>query len=487
MDSKTFARGFKATLSARVLHVASSGLLIVLLTRYLLTPKEFGILGSALAVLGVAGLFTDLGTAKSAARYITEFRERDPAQVPHVLRVALGARLVAIVVVAVAFALFADPIARFINQPELAPLLVFGGAYLAVHSLSTFAVVAFQGFNRVTWSAVTKATGSVSLLVFVVAGVLFVGGAVGALVGYVVSYALATVVGVGVLYAKFYSTHESGDREPGLSRRVLRYSVPLTATKGANVLDKKIDTILVGALVGPVAVGYYYLAKNISTFLQAPAASLGFTISPTYGEQKAGDERAAAASLYETTFRHTLLLYVPAGAGLVLVADPAVTQVFGAAYAGAIPVVQVYAGYIVLQAVMFITSDALDYLGRARERAWAKGASSVANLLLNLLLIPTFGAVGAAWATVATYSMYSLVNFAVVHQELELSLSRMLRHVVFVCAITLIMSAVVIVALSFVSGLLSLVGVVVLGAGVWVGLATASGLLDLRRVMRVLV
>ncbi|WP_458188923.1 flippase [Haladaptatus sp. NG-WS-4] len=487
MDSKSFARGFKATLTARALHVVSSGLLVILLTRYLLTPAEYGLLGSALAVLGVAGLFADLGTAKSAARYVTEYRERDPGQVPHVLRAAIRYRLVAIVVVAAAFALLADPIARLVNQPELAPLFVLGGAYLAVHSLSTFSVVVFQGFNRVTWSAVTKATGSVSLLVFVVGGVLLVGGAVGALVGYVVSYALATVVGIGVLYSKFYTTHEPDDREDGLSRRVLRYSVPLTATKGANVLDKKIDTILVGALVGPVAVSHYFLAKNISTFLQAPAASLGFTISPTYGEQKAGDERESAARLYETTFRHTLLLYVPAGAGLVLVADPAVTQVFGAKYAGAIPVVQVYAGYVVLQAVMFITSDALDYLGRARERAWAKGVTSVANFLLNLLLIPTFGAVGAAWATVVTHSAYSLVNLAVVHQELELSLSRLLRHVAFVCAITLAMSTVVIIALSFVSGLLSLLAVVALGAGVWVGLATASGLLDVRRVMRVLV
>ncbi len=39
--------------------------------------------------------------------------------------------------------------------------MTFGGAYIACYSLSTFAVVVFQGFNRVTWSAVTRATGSV--------------------------------------------------------------------------------------------------------------------------------------------------------------------------------------------------------------------------------------------------------------------------------------------------------------------------------------
>ncbi|WP_423744538.1 oligosaccharide flippase family protein (plasmid) [Haladaptatus sp. SPP-AMP-3] len=487
MDAKSFARGFKATLGARTIHIASNGLLVLVLTRFLLTPTEYGILGSALAVFGVAGLFADLGTSKSAARYVTEYRENDPGQVPYVLRAALRYRLAAVVVVAAAFTLFSGTIARLVNQPDLAPLMTFGGAYIAFYSLSTFAVVVFQGFNKVTWSAVTRATGSASLIVFVVVGVLVFGGAGGALLGYVVSYGLATVVGLGVLYWKFYATIDGADApEDGLSRRVLRYSVPLTATQGANVLDKRIDTILVGAIVGPVAVSYYYLAKNIATFIQAPAASLGFTISPTYGEQKAEDARTAAARLYETTFRHTLLLYVPAAAGLVLVAGPAVTLVFGDKYAGAVPVVQVFSGYVVLEAVTLITSDALDYLGRARERAWAKGATSAANFALNLVLIPSLGAVGAAWATVATHSVYVLVNLYVVHHELDLSVSRLLRHVAFVFGITLAMSAVVFAALPFVSGPLSLVAVVLLGGAVWAGLATVSGLLDLRRVVAVL-
>ncbi|WP_327052354.1 flippase [Halomicrococcus gelatinilyticus] len=489
MDAGKLARGFKATLGARTIHVAASGLLVVLLTRFLLTPAQYGLLGTALSVFGVAALFADLGIAKSAARYVTEYRETDPGQVPHVLRIAVGYRAMTTLAVAAAFVLFGAPAANLLGQSRLAPLLTLGGAYIAVYSLSTFTTVVFQGFNRVTYSAITRATGSGSLLVFVSVGVLVVGGAAGALVGYVASYALSSAVGVGVLYWKFYRDHERAVRDavdPGLARRVLRYSVPLTATRGANVLDKRVDTILVSVLVGPVAVSYYYLAKQISTFIQTPAASLGFTISPTYGEQKADGETDDAARLYETTLEHTLLLYLPAAAGLVLVADPAVTQIFGAKYSQATAVVQVFAGYVVLQAVTFITSDALDFLGRARERAIAKGSTSAANFLLNLLLIPAFGALGAAVATVATHSVYVAVNLAVVHAELSLSIPRLLRHVAFVCAITAAMSGAVLVALPYVSGLVSLVAVVLLGVVVWATLAVGSGLLDVRRVVGIL-
>ncbi|WP_433623861.1 lipopolysaccharide biosynthesis protein [Halomicrococcus sp. NG-SE-24] len=489
MDAKRLARGFKATLGARAAHVVANGLLVVLLTRFLLTNAEYGLLGTVLAVCGVAGLFADLGLAKSAARYVTEYRETDPGQIPHVLRTALGYRLVATFAVVAGFVLFGGRVAHLVGHPDLAPLLGLGGVYVAVYSLSTFAVIAFQGFNRVTYSAVTRATGSVCLLAFVSLGVVALGGAAGALAGYVVSYALAAAVGVGLLYWKFYRDHERAAPdavESGLARRVLRYSVPLTATRGANVLDKRVDTILVGVLVGPIAVSYYYLAKQISTFVQTPAASLGFTVSPTYGEQKADGEMKSAARLYETTLEHTLLLYVPAAAGMVLVADPAVVTVFGTTYGAAVPVVQAFAGYVVLQAITFITSDALDFLGRARERALAKGGTSVANFLLNLLLIPAFGAFGAAIATVATHSVYVAVNLAVVHAELSLSIPRLLRHVAFVCAITAGMSGAVLVALPYVSGPLSLAGVVLLGVVVWAALAVFSGLLDVRRVVGIL-
>jgi O-antigen/teichoic acid export membrane protein len=487
MDLKRFARSFKAMFSARVLHMAASGVLMVVLARFLLTQEEYGLLGATLAVLGVVQLFSDLGIDKAAARYVTEYREKKPLQVPHVLRTAVAYRLAAIAVVGGAFTLFGGHIAHLIGQPEIGPLLALGAAYVAVHSLFTFSQVMFQGYNRITYSAAIRAIGSVGRLVLAVVFVLVVGGAVGALVGYIVGYGVGAVVGLGLLYRKCYrDTDRASEREDGLAERVARYSVPLTATRGANILDKRVDTILVGYFMNPVAVGYYYLSKQIVGFVQSPAASLGFTLSPTYGEHKAEGETDHAARIYETTLQYVLLLYVPAAAGMVIVAEPAIRLIFGAEYAPAALVLQVFSGYVVVQAVAFVTSDALDYLGRARSRAYAKGATSIANFLLNLVLIPAFGVPGAAAATVVTHAGYTGVNVWVIHSELTLSLGRIVRHLAATLGVAAAMSVVVYLVLTTVSGPVAVVSAILLGVAVWAALSVFSGLLDLQRVVAAL-
>lgn len=487
MNANHISRGIKATFVGRVLYIAGNALLMLVLTRYLLTNAEYGLLGTAVAVLGIAQMFGEFGLGKSAARYVTEYREKDPGQVPHVLRSAFTYRLLAILVGAGGMLLFSGVVADLVGQPELGSLLLLGAGYIAARSVFSFSQVVFQGYNMVTYSAIIRALSAVARLVFTVALVTLVGGAFGALAGYVAGFGAAAAVGLGLLYFKCYRPADPAEEsDDGLSRRILRYSMPLTATRGAAILDKHVDTVLVGYFLNPAAVSYYYLSKNIVGFIQTPAASIGFTLSPIYGEQKAGDGGDRAARLYETTLEHTLLLYVPAAAGVVLVAEPALRFTFGETYAPATPVLQVLGVYVVLEAISHITIDALDYLGKARLRAYAKGVTSVANFLLNLVLIPMFGVKGAAIATVITYSVYVAVNLGVIHRELSLDLGRLARHFAATVGLAIAMSAVVSVVLTSTSGPVALVAAVLLGIVVWGALSIASGLLDPNRVTAVL-
>ncbi|WP_049923745.1 flippase [Halopiger djelfimassiliensis] len=476
-------RGFKATLVARAVYMGSSAVLMFVLARYLLDPDGYGALYWAIGVLSVVQLVADLGLGKSAARYISEYGEAEPGQIPHLLRSTIAYKLCVVGSVAAVLLLFHAEIAALLREPSAAPFLAAGVIYIVANSFNGFTQIAFQGFNELGYSAAIQAIGGVCRLVFAVAFVLVGFGALGALFGYIVGYTIAAAVGVTILYERFYREYEPADRyEEGLSRRLLEYSVPLTATRSANVLDKRIDTVLVGVFLTPTAVAFYTLAKQISDFVLAPAEALGFTISPNFGEHRAADRLERARRIYETSLTQTMVLYVPAAVGLAIVAEPFVTMIFGGDYAGAIPVLQVFAGFIVLQAITNLTSDSLDYLGRARDRAVAKGAMAVANFLLNLVLIPTIGVVGAAIATVATHSVYVTVNLYIVHQELSLHLDRLARSMGIVCAITGVMAVAVLLVTPLVSSVVMLFGAIGLGAITWATLAVASGLVDPREV-----
>lgn len=481
------SRGLRAELAAQVLYMAANAGLMVLLARYLLTPAEYGLLQFALPVVGVVAIFGTLGLPKSTARYVTEYAEQDPGQVPHVVGRALRFLLVLVAVVGTVLALGADALANWLNTPEAAPFLLAGVAYVAFRSFSNIAGLLFQAFNRVDYKAVVTATTAVVQFTAAVGLVLLGFGALGAFVGYVAGTAAAAIIGLLLLKWRFLADYEAApEMEEGLTRRLLEYSIPLTATRGANVLDKKVDAILVGALLNVTAVAYYALAKQVADFASMPATAFGFTVSPTIGEQSAGDHPDRATSLYQESLRYILLLYVPACFGIVLVAEPMIQYVFGSDYLPAVPVVQVFAGFVLVNAINQMTSDALDYLGRARSRAIVKSAMAVANFLLNLALIPLLGVLGAAIATVVTYSIYTFTNVYVIHSELGLDVPRIITDAGVVCLISLGMAAVVFISLPFVSGIVTLFVVVGVGLGSWAVLGTMSGLLDVERVVSVL-
>ncbi|MFP8955927.1 flippase [Natrialbaceae archaeon A-CW3] len=480
-------RGFKATLVARAIFMLSSAALMIVLARYLLDPDGYGTLFWAIGILSVVQLLADVGLGKSAARYFAAYREKDPGQIPHLIELTIAVKLVCIALVTGALLLFYERIAVLLGDPTVAPFLAAGAVYLLVNSFNGFTQVAFQGFNNLVYSAAVQAIGGVARLVFAVVFVLAGFGALGAFFGYIVGYAIAAAFGVTVLYFQFYRAYERAPSfETGLPRRLLEYSVPLTATRSANVVDKQIDIVLVGVFLTNPAVAFYTLAKQIVDFVLAPAESLGFTISPNFGEEKAGGNLERARTLYETALTNTLLLYIPAAAGLAIVAGPFVTLVFGGEYAGAIPVLQVLCLFIVLQAITNLTSDSLDYLGRARERAIAKGGTAMANFGLNIVLIPTIGVVGAAIATVITHSIYVAVNLYVVHVELSLRFTELASSIGKIVVITGGMALIVLAATPFVSNLVMLGAIVLVGTVTWAGLALASGLLDPQDVRTVL-
>ena len=481
------ARGVKAMFVARGLEIGANAVLLILLTRYLLTPSEYGLLYFALSVLAVVGLFGFLGIGRSTARFVTEYDQKAPGQVPHILRWTMLLLAGLGLLGSVALVVGSEWIAGLLGEPALAPFLVLGTVYVVGRSFWGYLLAIFQGFNRVTWSAALRAINGVARVLLATALVVVGFGALGALVGYAVAFVLTAVVGVVVLYWRFVRRIETAEqREPGLLRQVVRYSVPTAATQASIVLDSKVDTILVGVLMNPAAVGFYTLASQVADIVVVPAESLGFTISPALGEQKAGDQPDRAARIYESSLEYVLLLYVPAAAGVVLVAEPAVLTIFGEPYAGAIPALQVFGGLVVARGVHKVTGDGLDFLGLARVRAVARGVAATANFGLNLLLIPIYGVVGAAVATVVTYSAYTAVNVFYIHRELSLDVRRLLRSAARTLGVTAVMAGAVFLVMPYVTSLPTLVGAVAFGASIWAVLAVAIGGLDLGRVRALL-
>ena len=479
--------GFRAQLSSQAVSSIVGGVLTVVLAR-LLTPNEYGLFFLTISIFSFFKVFTRLGIARSAGRYIAEYKEEKPDQIPHIIRTAAAVNSVTVGIAVIVLIVGHQQIAELVRQPELAPLLLFGVVYLSFTTFATFLSKVWQGFEAITLASIITICSQVGRLVFSVGFVVAGFGAMGALGGYTVATSIPVVIGTVILYRNYYAVGESVSAvESGLRRRIIEYSIPITATNTADRIDKQIDTILIGFFLSPVAVGQYVIGKKVVKFIETPMNAVGFTLSPTFGAQKAEGNITRASRIYEVALSHILLLYIPAGAGMILVADPFVRLFFGSDYSGAVPVLQVLGVFAVLKAVTKLSGNGLDFLGRARSRAIAKTVTSVLNVVLNVALIPTVGIVGAALATVVTYSFYTLFTLYIITQEFELDLRGLLGRMARICVVTAIMSTVVVVFLERIEGWITLFVVVGLAVAVWAVLSVLTGLLDIQRVKSMLV
>lgn len=475
--------GFKAQFLAKILSAIAGAVLITVLAR-LLQPQGYGLLMLAITVFSTFKLIARLGIGGSAGRYVAEYKEKKPDQMKHIVRFSVLLNLGAIALTALTVLITYEYIVELLGEPELSPFLYLGVVFLAIGTMQTYIKKVLQGFEEIRFVALIKVMTPVGRLVFALGLVLAGFGALGAYLGYIITAAItATISGVYLLHhLRSYPTAGS-TVEPGLRRRIAEYSVPLTATNSADVLDKRIDTLLVGFFLTPVEVGFYVLADRVVKLVETPMSALGFTISPMFGSEKAAGNIKEISRLYETAFVNTLLLYIPAGAGLVLVADPLIHLVFGAEYSGAVILLQVLGLFAIFKSVTKLTDKGLDYLGRARDRAIVRGISAVLNVLLNILLLPIMGVVGAAIATVITYALYTGANLYIVSLEFKLRPLYLVRQVGIITLITAVMSAVVFALNGYISGWLTLFLVVGIGGAVWFVLSTLTGMLEIREVV----
>lgn len=468
----------------RLVHVVTSGLLLLALTR-VLGPDGYGLLALALSITTFARFLSESGLHWSAAKYIAEFNVDTPDRAAAVVVESRRLVVAAAAVVALGLVLLSELIAATLDEPALSPLLVASAGVVFWYSLHRYNRHILQGYEAIDRSATLHALEGVLTVVIVVAVILIEPTPLSAVVGYAVAYASAAVVGsiavrrtVGLGHR---SLRDADIDRASIRRRVLRYNLPLSATRLSNVVDQEVDVLLIGYFISPAGVGFYVLGQRIAEFVRTPAASIGFALSPTYGSEKASGSVEHATAIFEESLSKTLVLYVPACAGIIVIAETAIPVVFGAEYARAVVVVQVLALFVFFDALLKITAPGLDYLGRARARAIVNAVTSASNIVLNVLFIPTFGVVGAAYATVITTGCYSLFTLGIMYTELAFDLRRVRNCLVRVSAIALLMSLVVVAFTAYLSGAVAMIGGITIGVGVWL---VACQLFDLLNVAR---
>jgi O-antigen/teichoic acid export membrane protein len=351
--------------------------------------------------------FNDLGIPTTLLREITQA----PARTEELVQNMLGLRLVmaaASIAVgwAVVFWLDLPPGYRLAQLVFLLilPIQAIGTQYVVLQSrIQIGRVLAAEVVNRVTGFAVMMAAIANGQ------GLLWV----------VVALVIGEAAGAALILAMTWRVVRPVPRfDTGVWRDVVRMSLPLSATTLLVAILNRVDMVLLQKMsptadVGLTRVAHYgsaYRVPNLSE--RVPQMMMG-TIFPMMIAFAATDV-AALRRLYWKSSMQLAAIALPM-VGLVTAAAPYIVRVWmGPEYAPVVPLMRVLIWASALLYVALPAANLLIALRYQRINFWIMIPATVLNVVLNLILIPRFGALGAAWATVAAYAFLAIGYLAAV-------------------------------------------------------------------------
>lgn len=195
-------------------------------------------------------------------------------------------------------------------------------------------------------------------------------------------------------------------------RRHFAPRIPWLLASGlAEAIYLRIDLIMLAALRGPEDAGVYAAASRLSEVWYALPTVVVITLTPLLWGRRHSARRHRHLS--QATLDGLFWSAVAAATLTTLVADRIVDLLFGAGFAEAANVLQlhIWAGLFVFMRTFasqwLIAEDLLRY------SLLTHGCGAIVNVALNLMLIPEYGASGAALSTIASYAFAGWLGFFV--------------------------------------------------------------------------
>jgi O-antigen/teichoic acid export membrane protein len=186
----------------------------------------------------------------------------------------------------------------------------------------------------------------------------------------------------------------------GRVRSYVKDAWPLVGHSLLGLVIYNSDLLFLRAFQGRAEVGWYAAAYALVSFLLNVGWAYGQSLLPTLTrlDREGGD----VTGLFRTALAQVFAVILPIAVGGAMVSGGLILAVFGGDYAPAAPALAILVWSVPLSLVRSVSIVAL--ISRERQDLVLRTttSSAVVNLVLNLILIPRFGLLGAAGATVIT-------------------------------------------------------------------------------------
>jgi O-antigen/teichoic acid export membrane protein len=210
-----------------------------------------------------------------------------------------------------------------------------------------------------------------------------------------------------------------------LFKSLLKYGMVYALAFLLTRLNYRVDLLILKRLSEISEVGYYSLGVNIAeTIWQIPIAVGLVLMTHSAGEK---DQKLITAQVC-ATLRISLIISVLATTVLFLLTPFLIKLVFGVMYLPSISIVRTILPGILFFVVLKIINSQFIGNGKPEMAIYALLPSVIINVVLNILLIPSYKGIGAAMATNISYFCGSFVLLVIYSRTYSVSLVDIFKY-----------------------------------------------------------
>lgn len=400
--------------------LVASGLFLANVFAYLLrilladklTVTEYGLVFSVMAFFGLISIFQSFGLSRALVKYISEaLAKKKYGKIKEYLTWTGWILFFTDVVTIIVGFLLADWLGMVYFKNDSAALLVkIFAVVLIFRSLSIITQSSLQAYQRMELNALFEIVRALFLFVATVAFLWAGYGVAGVMYAYLIAYFAMSILFMFILgrvLKKPLATRTS--LTTASLRKLFRFGLPMMFAGMAGLVLNYSDTFLLTLFSTLEEVGLYQVAQPTAKLLLFIPVVLTVVLFPLISELWTKKKKALVEAAIKDLYAYSFIAMLPLIIGFVAFRKIILNLLFGAKYISGSDILLVLAFSVFFLVLNGINTAFISGIGKPKIIFFSVLAGATLNIILNVLLIPLYGGLGAAIATLVS----SIVIFSV--------------------------------------------------------------------------
>lgn len=391
-------------LTGRALHAVGQ----IIMAQFL-GPVQFGLYAIGWTLFRIISLIAPMGLDQGVIRFASDTQINQRSQIKSILIQIFKLALISGLLIGIIIFFTAPWLATtFFQKPDLKIVFrwfAFGIPAISLLKVSSASTLVSQNVKYAIYSEelLQPAANMVLVIIFYWMGL----GLIGTLAASVSSFIIALILAYHYIKKLYPGLYDNISKSPINNKTLLTFSLPSAMGVTFSILITLNDRIMLGYFRSEFEAGIYQAILLFSLFFITVLSAIKTIFAPMISELYQSGNKRRVHDLFRVSTKWGLYLCIPVILIIVFNAEDVIALIYGKDYLLGVTALVI----LTLGQLANIGTGPIDYVlimtGHQNDWVVTTGIMFLFNTVLNLMLIPTYGIIGAslsvAITTVITY------------------------------------------------------------------------------------